>query len=135
MFRYCAIINAISQKRKHASEEKKNNSAIHMASFPISRRPHARKHFQIPEYISARTVCTGRCTPVLHFQQTATWSRYITGTYVHTYMGVTCRINYDRRTADAMSHGPISFIRRGAGRRRSSCNFEDCAAAHDDDRQ
>lgn len=50
-------------------------------------------------------------------------------------MGVTCRINYDRRTADAMSHGPISFIRRGAGRRRSSCNFEDCAAAHDDDRQ
>lgn len=64
---------------------------------------------------------------------------YITGTYVctyiHTYMGVTCRINYDQRTADAMSHGPISFIRRGTGRDRSSCNFEDCAMAHDDDRQ
>jgi len=50
-------------------------------------------------------------------------------------MEVTCRINYDRGTADAMSHGPISFIRRGTGPRRSSCNFEDCAAAHDDDRQ
>lgn len=50
-------------------------------------------------------------------------------------MRVTCRINYDRRTADTMSHGPISFIRRGAGPRRSSCNFEDCAVAYDDDRQ
>jgi len=61
-------------------------------------------------------------------------NRYVR-TYIHTYMGVTCRINYDRGTADAMSHGPISFIRRGTGPRRSSCNFEDCATAHDDDRQ
>lgn len=57
--------------------------------------------------------------------------------YVRTYMyiEVTCRINYDRRTADAMSHGPISFIHRRAGPRRSSCNFEDCAVAYDDDRR